>query len=256
MKLRKIIALSVASASILSVTACGTSKSDGPKGIFITYGEDNEKYAFVNPEDETVFIAELPLDKITDKKGHAVEFDDLEDGDTIQLEGDLIQTNSIPPIYAGIEEVIVIKDGDESLADKYRPLVEQYLALEEDPSMVPSASVELEQEMGTVTTNLFASSCQWVYKNESGEEINNSLPEDESVEPTVLTLEETEEDGTLTFSSKPESFKLLLHTVNGTEEVPFEKDGSEYEIQLKANATYELQGTWANGTVNYKFTTN
>ena len=257
MKLRKLIALTVTVAAAFIFTACGNSEEEvqGPTGIFITYGDENQSYAFVDPETDMVFLAELPLDKIKDNKGNTLKLEDLKDGDKIQLAGSGIMTNSIPPIYADIKEAIRLEEGSEELAEKYRPLIEEYLDPPADPSMIPAFSIEFSQSAGTVSTAVYETSYEWNYTDGNGEEQNLVLNEGSEAEYSMLDLEKESEEGTFYFSSNPKEMKLFEYAGEETKEVEVTKTEQGYTACFKPNMIYELQGIWENGTVNYKFQT-
>lgn len=242
MKFRKMMAITLSVITVLGLVACGTKKeneqaeevpsTEGPIGIYITYGEEGHEYAFVNPETDQVFLAELPLDQIKDEDGNSLSLEDLHDGDCLQLTGSGIMTASIPPIYAGITEAVRLEEGTKEIEATYRPMVEEMLVETVDPSKTPDCSIEMTQSYGTVSTA--------IYETEN--------------EP--LKMEEATEEVILKFSSIPSDVKLFVQGENAMEEVELTKSDSGFTAILETDKSYEIQGTWeSQGTITYQFET-
>ncbi len=246
MKLRKLIALTVTVAAAFIFTACGNSEEEvqGPTGIFITYGDENQSYAFVDPETDMVFLAELPLDKIKDNKGNTLKLEDLKDGDKIQLAGSGIMTNSIPPIYADIKEAIRLEEGSEELAEKYRPLIEEYLDPPADPSMIPAFSIEFSQSAGTVSTAVYETSYEWNYTDDRPliEEYLDP-PADPSMIP-AFSIEFSQSAGTVSTAVYETSYEWNYTDGNGEEQNLVLNEGSEAEYSMLDLEKESEEGTF------------
>lgn len=262
MKLKKLLAITLSAVTILALGACGfkneaeeTPESVETIGIYLTYGEDNESYAFVDPETDMVFLAELPLENIKDEKGNSLKLEELKDGDKLQLVGPGIMTASIPPIYAGITEAVKVENGSQEIVDKYLPMIEEVLVTTVDPSMIPECSIEMTQSYGTVTSAIYETTYDWTYTDTDGNEQHTTLTDESATANEPFTMEEAVEEVTIHFSTAPSELKIFFHTESGTEEVFAEKSGSSYQTTLEAGTTYEIHGTWENGTVIYKFNT-
>lgn len=271
MKFKKLIAITLATVTVFSLAACGTNQKEEPAnnqqaelsedkteesiiGIFITYGDDGS-YGFVDKNTNTVFTAELPLDQIKDNNGNPLHLEDLKDGDELEFHGNIIMTASIPPIYAGITEVVRLEEGTKEVADKYRPMVEEELLIVADPSTIPTCSIETSQSYGDVSTAIYETSYDWNYVTEDGKEQHQVANEVADAELSILDMEGERVEGTITFFPNPVEVTLLLHTADGTEEVALKADKAAYTATLEAGKTYEIQAKWEHGFVNYKFET-
>ena len=270
MKLRKLIAITLAVLSVFTFIACGNNQKDkeakvktetsekpiaeAPVGVFITYGEDGA-YAFVDMETNSVFTAELPLDHMKDKDGNALKLEDLKDGDRLQFNGKLMMTASIPPMYAGISDVVRLEEGTADIVEKYYPLVEETMGIKADPSMIPTCTIESSQSFGDVAAAIYETSYDWSFETENGGIQHDVVNETEDSVNTVFEMEGSSVEGSISFFPNPTKVELFRYTADGSQEVELTQSGSKYAATLEAGYTYEIQGEWRNGFVTYKFDT-
>lgn len=256
MRLKKLCAVSLATGMAFSMVGCGDiPKSDKPLGVYITYGDRDQFYGFVDPESENVFIADLPKE-VVDKKGNHLEFEDLESGDVLEMHGKFVTTNSLPPIYSGVTKMVRIKEGGDELEKKYEKIVKDALDVSTDSSEIPYAAVEALNQSGFSTTSIGATSFDWSYKNEKGKEEYTVSDEANDIEPTLITLDKDVVDGNLYLSATPDKLTLTkTSSGKGEETVDLKMDRDAYKFQLSPNVQYKLSGEWKNGKVTYKFNT-
>lgn len=256
----------LAAASLMLTVGCSTTKKENTPdsgdtekitGIYLTYGENHSNYIFADPEQNTLFLAELPEDKLYDQDGNNISRSDLEAGSTLELYGTGAMTMSIPPQYAGVSKAVMIKGGDTALAEKYQPLVDE-LYPEPDPSEIPYLTIENTQSLGYVSTAIEPFSYRWTGSNTPDNTSNQILdPSPDAVFPEIIN--DTEDKHlTLLFSSRPDtlSVKKLSSDLTSSEEIPVESNEQGFTItsaDSSDDVVYEAEGTWEYGTVVYRF---
>ena len=226
-------------------------------GIYLTYGENNSNYIFADPEQNTLFLAEIPEDKLYDQEGNKISRSDLEAGSTLELYGKGAMTMSIPPQYSGVSKAVIVKDGDAALAEKYQALVDE-LYPEADPSEIPYLTIENTQSLGYVSTSVDPFSYRWTGGNSANDTSNQILdPSPDAVLPEIIN--DTEDKHlTLLFSSRPDtlSVKKLRSDLSSSEDIPVESNDQGFIITAADSSDdviYEAEGTWEYGTVVYRF---
>lgn len=225
-------------------------------GIYLTYGEEDEFYVFVDPKNETLFLAELPEDEIFDSKGQEISKDDLEAGDTMELYGTGAMTQSIPPQYGGVKKAILTEKGSEKIADQYQPLIDEIYQAP-DPDEIPTLSIENSQSNGIVMTSINPYKYEWSYTDETGKE-SKKISEDNLLNAEVpeIVFDSKDKSLNLYFSRKPKSITVKRYHAGSSisEEENLEFDGAEIKLENAQNhSTYEIEALWENGFVQYQF---
>lgn len=255
MKLKKLCAVTLAAGMTLTMVGCSDiPKSDKPLGVYITYGDQDQFYGFVDPENETVFMADLPKDVI-DKNGDQLDFEDLESGDVLEMHGKFVTTNSLPPIYSGVTKMVRIKEGGDKLEKKYEKIVKDMLDVTPDESEIPMVALETLNDSGFVTTSVNAASFDWSYKNEKGKEEHTVSSEANDIDPVIVNLDKSEVDANMYLNSTPKKLEIKCVSSKGEEIVDVQKETDSYKMKLSPDAEYTISGEWDNGKVVYKFQT-
>lgn len=273
-KKSRMIGVLLASVLILG-TGCGKKenttkeKEEIPtvEGVYLTYGEEQEFYIFADIKNETLFEAEIPDGKLFDKNGEKISKENLQAGDTIEIYGNGVVTQSLPPQYAGVTKMIRTEKGDQKIAEKYQPLIDAFYQAP-DPSEIPTLSIENYQKLAIVSTSISPVSYDWSYTEDDGTTESQKAEEGSILEkyqagvlPEIIC---DAEDKSLKFmfSRKPEKVtvkKWSMETLSGEAaeftEQDVTMDESEGELkEAEVNSVYELEAVWENGTVKYGFT--
>ncbi len=225
-------------------------------GIYLTYGEEEEFYVFVDSKNETLFLAELPEGKIFDSKGQEISKDDLNAGDTVELYGTGAMMQSIPPQYGGVKKAILIKKGNGKIADQYQSLIDEIYQAP-NPDEIPTLSIENSQTNGIVMTSIHPCKYNWNYTDKAGKESHKQSADrlwDE--EPPEIVCDTKDKSLNLYFSRKPKSITVKRYNVDGSisEEEKLEFDGIGIKLEdVQSDSTYEIETLWENGSVQYRF---
>lgn len=237
------------------------------KGMYLTFGEDEDSYIFADIENDSLFFAEIPEDNLLDETGEKMKAADLQKGDIVAVYNSGIVAESFPPQYPGVTKMVRVEKGTAEDAAKYDTLIAQIYRAPH-PSQIPYLDIENRQETAIVTSMINHGGYSWSYKDADGKqqaETADSLHvldwERNDAGLVELICDTTDKDLKLMFSKKPESVTVTrwdstatVADIESGETVEVTLNGKEAVLQdAKTGSVYEVIATWENGRVTYGF---
>ena len=236
-------------------------------GMYLTYGEDEDSYIFVEEGNKQLFYAPIPDGNLFDENGKVISEEDLSAGDVIAMYGSDMVADSYPPQYVGITKMERTKAGTAKDAEKYQDLVAQIHSAP-DAGEIPHLSIENKQEMAIVTTAINSGGFEWSYIDENAETQNIVADamhvlewKREDSELATLNCNTEDRDLLFMFSKKPQSVTVTRWDDTATiadaekgEQVKLELDGKKATLKdAVPGSIYQVDAQWKNGRVTYGF---
>lgn len=237
------------------------------KGMYLTFGEEEDSYIFADVENESLFFAAIPEDNLLDETGGKISEEELQKGDIVAVYNSGIVAESFPPQYPGVTKMVRVKKGNAEDAKKYDALIAQIYQAP-DPSEIPYLDIENRREMAIVTSMINHGGYSWTYEDADGQQQTVTADakhvlewERSDSELVELTCDTDNKDLKLMFSKKPESVKVTRWDSTATvseiekgEAAEVTLEGKEAVLKdAKPGSVYEVAAEWKNGTVTYGF---
>lgn len=236
-------------------------------GMYLTYGEDEDSYIFVEEENKQLFYVPIPDENLFDENGEEISQEDLSAGDVIAMYGSDMVAESYPLQYLGVTRMERTKAGTAQDAEKYQDLIDQIYSAP-DASEIPYLSIENKQEMANATTAINSGGFEWSYVDENGETQNvvadaMHVLEWKRADSELVTLNCNTDDKDLlfVFSKKPQSVNVTRWDDTATiadadkgEKIEVELDGKKATLKdAVPGSIYQVDAQWKNGRVTYGF---
>ncbi len=234
------------------------------KAVFLA--EDSGEWYLGDLEHGNIYITHTPSDTLYDENGSAMDPSEIKKGDILQVEGDGIMLNSYPGQYPGITRIVKISG--EANTETFDEELSKLLP-EKDPSELPFLNLCYTQPNAKVTAMATQGGYSWSYVDSDGNGQNVVADSAFILEwPDLNDLNTANDEGKtdleLVFSEEPDSVtaerwpaaerdKDFSSGYPEGEDVAVDHAESWTIPGAEAGYIYEVDATFANGTVTYGF---